>query len=119
LFREGARRIPLGRRSARDAPVAASLREEGEDADARDPRRARLPRTRDAGPAVLQFAESERRPGASCLLSRREPLDPEAAELAALVSRSLRLACTVRAAGPPQGANSEETCETLNRHPRA
>ena len=56
-----------------------------------DPRRARLPRSGDAGAPVLQRAEGEGRAGAARLFSRREPLDPEAAELAALVSRVLRL----------------------------
>ena len=97
LLRRRAGRVPLGRPGARDAAVAAPLRQAREDADARDPRRARLPRAGDAGAAVLRHAEGEERAGAARLLPRREPLDPEAAELAALVPRVLRVA------GPPRG----------------
>src|SRR6185312_10788890 len=94
---KGAWRVPLGRCAARDAPVAAPLCEECEDADAGDSRRAGLSGSRHAGAAILQFTEGEGRGGASRLFPRREPLDPEAAELGALVSRVLRVARAIRA----------------------
>ena len=67
-----------------------------EDADAGGPRRAGLPRAGDAGAAVLQHAQGEGRADAPGLVPRREPLDPEAAEFAALVRRILRVDREVR-----------------------
>ena len=52
---------------------------------------------------ALQYYDTlkaKRRAGAARLLSRREPLDPEAAELAALVPRVLRLGAALRAGRP-------------------
>ena len=74
-----------------------------EDADARHPRRARLSRPVLPGPRVLQHAARQARSVAAAVLSRREPLDPEAAELAAVVPRILRLAHALRGAGEGQG----------------
>ena len=56
VFRQGARRVPLGQSGAGDEAVAASLRQALQDADAGHPRRARLSRAGDAGAAVLQHA---------------------------------------------------------------
>ena len=60
-----------------------------QDADARDPRRARLPRPGQPRPRAVQHA-AEQRGVKSRLdpLPGREPLDPEAAELAALVRQT-------------------------------
>src|SRR5205823_6854927 len=65
--------------------------------DSGDPRRARLSRSRHPGAAVLQHAARPWGRDTTRLLSRREPLDTEAAELATLVPRVLRLDQTLRA----------------------
>src|SRR5439155_23859214 len=67
------------------------LREARQDTDSRDSRRAGLPRAGHAGAAVLRHVEGEGGAGAPRLFPRRESLDPEAAELAALVPRILQL----------------------------
>src|SRR5439155_18362881 len=95
LLRQGARRLSLGPSAARHAPIAASLRERRAYAHAGYPRRARLPRSGDAGVAVLQLAQGQRSRGATRLLSRRESLDPETAELTAVVCGILRVACAI------------------------
>ena len=67
----------------------------------------------DAGAAVLRHAEGEGRGGAARLLPRREPLDPEAAELAPLVPRVLRLGGALRARRA--GARARERSVALDR----
>src|ERR1700694_5562058 len=115
VLRQGARRFPLGQSGAGVEAVAAPLRTEIQNADAGDSRRARLPRARDAGAAVLQHAKGARHRRAAGLLSRREPLDPEATELAALVPRILRLDQALRAgrAGAEDVTPMETWGETL------
>ena len=56
-----------------------------QDADARHPRRARLPRALHAGPRVLHGAPAAGRALAADRLSRRRPLDSETAEQRVLV----------------------------------
>ena len=58
---EGAGRELLGDMKRVDAQNPRALREAHEDADARDPRAARLPRARRAGARVLQHAQGEGR----------------------------------------------------------
>ena len=82
LARARARRLVLGRHGEDPGAEPAHLRRPVRDADAGDPRRARLPRARPAGPGLLQHAEGARRRRAAALVPRREPLDPEAAQLA-------------------------------------
>jgi hypothetical protein len=63
----------------------------------------RVPETQ--GIPVLQHAQGERRADTAGAFPGREPLDPEAAELAPLVPRVLRLAEALRRpAAPPRGA---------------
>src|SRR5688572_21489933 len=81
-----------------------TVREGVEDAHARDPWRARLPRTRLSGPRHLHGAATARHREPVRLLSRREPLDPEAREQPAVARRGARLAGTasqVRGDSPP------------------
>src|SRR5439155_10491280 len=89
--------LPLGQSGAGDEAVAASLCATVQDADPGYPWRARLPRSGHAGAAVLQHAALARRRRTAGVFSRRESLDPEAAELAALVPRILRLDQALRA----------------------
>src|SRR5207248_3073375 len=96
--RAGAGRLPVGRSGARAGAVRPLLRAALQDANAGDPRRARLPRAGDAGLRVLRNAAHARRPEPAGLLPGREPLDPEAAELPPLVRAVLRLDRAVRAA---------------------
>ena len=75
----------------------------------------------DAGAAVLQLAQGQGRAGAPGLFPRREPLDPEAAELAALVPRVLRVAGAHAGAaqqkrGPVRGARVR-TAACVERYP--
>ncbi len=64
----------------------------------------------DAGAAVLRHAEGEGGPGAARLVPGREPLDPEAAEFAAVVPRVLRLGA--RATRPADRRRGAERCVT-------
>ena len=70
-----------------------------ENAYAGDSRRAGLSRAGDPGIAVLQHAARAKGAGATGLLPGREPLDPEASELAPVVPRVLWLGQALRAAG--------------------
>src|SRR5204862_8053697 len=76
-----------------DRPLeSGALRGRHEDADAGDPRRARLPGAGEPQSRVLRRAEGEGGARAPRLFPRREPLGAQAQELAALVSRGAGLA---------------------------
>ena len=75
-------RTALGEPRALREVVAAPLRDRVQDADARHPRRARLPRARDAGLRALHGAAAPRRAVEVPLLPRRGPLGAEAAQFA-------------------------------------
>src|ERR1700733_1303265 len=71
--------------------VAASVREEIQDADAGYPWPARLPPRRERRPTAFHHAADGRRAVKDALLSRRRPLGAEAAEFSTLVQNRERL----------------------------
>src|SRR5262249_47040940 len=96
LDSQGAGRALLEQSRKGRCTEPARARAADEDADSRDPRAPRLPRARFPGARLLQHPQGEARPLAPGVLPRREPLDPEAPELAPVVSRVFRLAEALR-----------------------
>ena len=98
---EALRRV-LGPEAGRALPedVAPLRGAELQDADPRDPRGPRLPGAREPRPRALQHAPEPGRPEPAHPLPQREPLDPEAAELVALVRGGREWVGEFASAGP-------------------
>src|SRR5262249_7737804 len=91
---------PLERPGEGGQAVGPALCEELQDADARAARREGLPRSGDARAGILHDAQASGGAGSPGVLPRREPLDPEAAELASLARRGVCLAGEAHRQGP-------------------